>query len=145
MSVTTYPRPELGARLRAARKRAGLSQRALARAAGISRLATANIELGSSPTVATLLALARALGVTAGHLLDGDASVWAAPSLAALAEAYRTAAGEAFVAGQDADAGAYRDAARKVEALAAKLPPLPSSTAARSSGRVEDGSDSEPE
>ena len=54
---------DAGALLRAARIRAGLSQRALAEAAGTSQPAVAAIESGSKqPTVATMDRLLRAAG-----------------------------------------------------------------------------------
>jgi transcriptional regulator with XRE-family HTH domain len=69
---------DFSGRLRAARRAAKLSCRGLARATGLSRQGTRNLELpGSNPKLDTLLLLARALGVS----LDALAGV-AAPAAA---------------------------------------------------------------
>jgi XRE family transcriptional regulator, regulator of sulfur utilization len=70
-------RPEitdhLAERLRAARKARGLSLDAAARLSGVSRSMVSQIERGeSSPTVATLWNLTRALGVDFAGLLAAD-------------------------------------------------------------------------
>jgi transcriptional regulator with XRE-family HTH domain len=65
---------QLAARLRAARKARGLSLDAAARLSGVSRSMVSQIERGeSSPTVATLWNLTRALGVDVAGLLAGGA------------------------------------------------------------------------
>lgn len=62
----------LAASLRAARKARGLSLDAAARLSGVSRSMVSQIERGeSSPTVATLWALTRALELDFAHLLEG--------------------------------------------------------------------------
>jgi transcriptional regulator with XRE-family HTH domain len=61
---------ELGGSLRRIRVERGLTQAEVAGRAAISRLAYRNIETGrSSPRITTLLAIARALGVSAAALL----------------------------------------------------------------------------
>jgi transcriptional regulator with XRE-family HTH domain len=52
-----------GARLKEHRRRAGLTQQALARVAQLSVSAIARLEQGGRPTLATVAALAGALGV----------------------------------------------------------------------------------
>ena len=59
---------------------------------------------------------------------DTRPPVAAASSLVTLAGLYRQAAGEAFAAGNDADAAKLREVAAKLDALAAELPPLPKTT-----------------
>lgn len=61
----------VGARLRDLRHRAGLSQAALARAAGISKAYLSELEgdAGRRPSADVLLRLADALGVTIGEVL----------------------------------------------------------------------------
>jgi transcriptional regulator with XRE-family HTH domain len=62
----------VGARIRAARIAAGLTQEGLARAVGVSRSAVAQWETGRAGQVgANLARLAAALGVSAAHLLSG--------------------------------------------------------------------------
>lgn len=67
------PLHRLPARLKAARQRQGLSLDAVARLSGVSRSMVSQIERGeSSPTVATLWNLTRALQVDFAGLLDAD-------------------------------------------------------------------------
>jgi transcriptional regulator with XRE-family HTH domain len=54
---------EFGARLKEHRRRAGLTQQALARVAQLSVSAVARLEQGGRPALATVTALAGALGV----------------------------------------------------------------------------------
>ena len=64
---------ELGAAVREARTRRGMSQQALAARAALSRNFVAQVERGeSTPTVATLSRLAAALVTTVGELLGED-------------------------------------------------------------------------
>lgn len=64
----------LAKRLRAARKSKGLSLEAMAKLSGVSRSMLSQIERGeSSPTVATLWSLTRALQVDFSGLLDEEA------------------------------------------------------------------------
>ena len=66
---------QLPARLKAARKDRGLSLEAVAKLSGVSRSMLSQIERGeSSPTIATLLNLTRALQVDFAGLLDEAAS-----------------------------------------------------------------------
>lgn len=59
------PPPSVGARLKALRELHGMSQRALARAAGVTPGTVSNIELDHvSPSVASLRKLVRVLGMT---------------------------------------------------------------------------------
>ena len=61
----------VGERVRSARNRAGMTQEQLAEAAGLHPTFVSNVERGYRvPTVATLVRLASALGVTAGSLVD---------------------------------------------------------------------------
>ena len=61
-----------GLRVHAIRKEAGLSQEALAEAAGLHSTFISNIERGYRlPTIATLLRLAKGLGVPPSSLVDG--------------------------------------------------------------------------
>lgn len=53
---------ELGDQVRAVRRRAGLTQAELARAANLSVGTLRNLEQGAGSTLATLVAVARALG-----------------------------------------------------------------------------------
>ena len=65
----------LPARLREARRAQGLSLEAVANLSGVSRSMVSQIERGeSSPTIATLWNLTRALQVDFAGLLDGDES-----------------------------------------------------------------------
>jgi transcriptional regulator with XRE-family HTH domain len=65
-------RKALGARLRALRKATGTTQEALAVTAGIGRVTLVRIENGGqSPKLATLTALARALGCPVQELVAG--------------------------------------------------------------------------
>lgn len=65
---------QLPARLRDARRQQGLSLDAVAKLSGVSRSMVSQIERGeSSPTIATLWNLTRALGVDFAGLLDGTA------------------------------------------------------------------------
>jgi transcriptional regulator with XRE-family HTH domain len=74
----------IGARVREARERRGMSMADLARAAGLSPGAVSRIEHGErSPGAETVSRLARALGVEAGNLMgsgDGGERAAAAPS-----------------------------------------------------------------
>lgn len=64
---------ELASRLRAAREEAGLSRERLAVAAGLSSATLGRIEAGGyRPRLASLEALAAALGTTAAELLATD-------------------------------------------------------------------------
>jgi len=65
---------QVGSQVREARRRAGLTQSALAERAGIAFETVSRIERGTlNTTVRTLLAIAEALGVEPGALLvDGD-------------------------------------------------------------------------
>ena len=66
---------QLPARLKEARRTQNLSLDAVARLSGVSRSMVSQIERGeSSPTIATLWNLTRALGVDFAGLLDGSAS-----------------------------------------------------------------------
>lgn len=68
----TEPGLRFGANLRAARKRAGLSQEALAYEAVVDRAAISVYERGGrEPNLRTALKLARALGIRPAALLDG--------------------------------------------------------------------------
>lgn len=63
---------QLGHRVRSARKRAGLSQSALAAKCGMDRLYLGRIELGKqNPTVAILMRIALEAGTDASTLLAG--------------------------------------------------------------------------
>ena len=65
----------LGRRVKEARLRAGLTQSALARQAGVQTQAISNIEIrGSDARGSTVLGIAAACGVTAQWLLTGDVS-----------------------------------------------------------------------
>lgn len=65
--------PGLPARLRAARERAGLTQEALAEAAGVSTGMIGQLESAATlPSLPTIERLARALGVSPCHLLVDD-------------------------------------------------------------------------
>jgi hypothetical protein len=54
--------------------------------------------------------------------------VAAASSIVTLASLYRQAAGNAYAEGKDADAAKFREAAAKLDAIAADLPALPAAT-----------------
>lgn len=66
----------IGSRLKAARESAGLSQSELARRAGLRHATVCDMEAGKVDEervrVATVRALATALGVRASELLDGE-------------------------------------------------------------------------
>ncbi|HUK61705.1 MAG TPA: helix-turn-helix transcriptional regulator [Dongiaceae bacterium] len=65
----------IGPRLARTRRELGMSQKALAVAAGISRDAVARLERGDRiARVDTLMALAQALGVSVGNLLGEDSA-----------------------------------------------------------------------
>lgn len=66
---------DVGARIRAARLRRGLSQAAVAQLAGVSRTHFGQVERGqSSPTLVTLEAIAAALGEPLHELVGERAS-----------------------------------------------------------------------
>lgn len=67
-----------GARLRAARKAAGLTQKELGRLVGQASTTIANLEQGNSRNSTRTAALARALGVRPEWLEDGYGSMTAA-------------------------------------------------------------------
>jgi XRE family transcriptional regulator, fatty acid utilization regulator len=71
MTTMTESVPTLGRRLAELRRAAGMSQQALATAAGLSVSLVAQLERGArpDPKLSTLLALAGALGVTVNDLL----------------------------------------------------------------------------
>lgn len=75
MTSSAYPEPpglerEIGATIREARRRAGLTMTALASAAGLSQAFLSHLETGrSAPSVATLYRLAQALNVFPQDLL----------------------------------------------------------------------------
>jgi transcriptional regulator with XRE-family HTH domain len=70
---------DLGKRIAAARKDAGLTQYALALAVGVTRPSIGNIELGTQgPPLHVLLAICEAVGVALSALLDGQAAAGAA-------------------------------------------------------------------
>jgi putative transcriptional regulator len=67
--------PERGHRVKEARKRAALSQPALAEKVGVGRATIARIEAGgTSPSVALALAISRELGESVEALFAGGAS-----------------------------------------------------------------------
>lgn len=66
---------EFAQRLRQYRKSKGMTQQELADLLGVSNKTVSRWESGSYPDVTTLVALARALGVTVDELLDPKASV----------------------------------------------------------------------
>lgn len=69
---------QLGARIADARKRADLTQYALARAIGVSRPSIGNIELGyQSPPLHVLLAICEIVGVPLAELVEGETAVGA--------------------------------------------------------------------
>jgi transcriptional regulator with XRE-family HTH domain len=57
-----------GARLKELRRRAGITQQALAQSAGLSVSTVARLEQGGRPAPETVALLARALGVPVGSL-----------------------------------------------------------------------------
>jgi transcriptional regulator with XRE-family HTH domain len=64
--------PERGHRVAAARKRAGLSQQALADRTGLAKSTIARIELGQhQPSITVALAISRELDTTAEALFGG--------------------------------------------------------------------------
>ena len=74
---------QIGPRLRARRERVGLSLRELARRIGVSASLISQIERDKvNPSVSTLYALVRELGLSMGDLFaaDGDAGTGRAPS-----------------------------------------------------------------
>jgi transcriptional regulator with XRE-family HTH domain len=61
----------MGKMLKGLRKQRGLTQGALAKAAGISQIYVAKIEAGDKiPSIPTLVKLAKVLKVTVGELLE---------------------------------------------------------------------------
>ena len=76
----------LGEKIRACRRKAGLTQEQLAEAVGVSRQAVTKWEQDqSAPGTAHLMALAQALSLPAGELLEPDAPAGDAPLKEALA------------------------------------------------------------
>ena len=76
-ATATGGRQVLGVRIRHVRETAGLTQKALASAAGIGRVTLVRIENGAqSPRYETLIGLARALGRPTTELLIDGSSVW---------------------------------------------------------------------
>jgi transcriptional regulator with XRE-family HTH domain len=75
------PVPSLARRIRRLREAAGMTQQALAVAAGLSISAVTKLEQGQNedPRVSTLLALAQALGVRVDDLLGDRADAEATP------------------------------------------------------------------
>jgi transcriptional regulator with XRE-family HTH domain len=69
--MMTEPVPNVGRSVRALREERGLSQMALAVAAGLSLNAVARLEQGGipDPRLSTVVAIARALGVTLDQLV----------------------------------------------------------------------------
>ena len=103
----------IGDRVRAARGDRGLSLGALAQAAGIGKGSLSEIEHGArNPTIATLYALARALGVPLATLLAArvGSEVGAAGFTALLLDVRETAAETVEVYRLAFDAGAERNA-----------------------------------
>jgi putative transcriptional regulator len=71
--MSASPSPESGARVKAARNAAGLTQPQLAERVGVGRATVARIEAGEvSPSVAVALAIARELGESVERLFGGD-------------------------------------------------------------------------
>jgi len=69
---TTHRAPERGHQVAAARKRAGLSQQALADRTGLAKSTIARIESGvHQPSITVALAISRELGATAEQLFGG--------------------------------------------------------------------------
>ena len=72
-AIAATGRHPLGERIKHIRKSAGLTQEALAQAAGVGRVTLVRIENGEqSPRYDTLVSLAQALGRPAGELLTGS-------------------------------------------------------------------------
>jgi transcriptional regulator with XRE-family HTH domain len=70
--VAAQPGPVIGARLREARKRRGISLSALAERTALTKGFLSQVERDlTSPSVASLMRLCEALGIPAGQLLDG--------------------------------------------------------------------------
>ncbi len=67
----TEPIPAIGERIRELRTAAGMSQQALAMAAGLSMSVVSQLEQGyrDDPRISTVAAIARALGVTIDELM----------------------------------------------------------------------------
>lgn len=69
------PPRDVGAQLRALREARGLSQRALARLAGVTNATVSNIETNSvSPSVASLRKIVRAMGTSMAEFFAADAA-----------------------------------------------------------------------
>ena len=109
----------VGARIRAAREARGMSMSELARAARLSPGAVSRIEHGErEPGSGTLAAIARALGVELGELMDG-------PRAPGLALVWATAAPEAR-AGLDQPAPEPdQTVLQAIQALAQRMPYIP--------------------
>ena len=72
-AVALAGRQSIGVKIRQLRESAGLTQEALAQAAGIGRVTLVRIEKGEqSPRYETLVALARALGQPIQELVAGE-------------------------------------------------------------------------
>jgi transcriptional regulator with XRE-family HTH domain len=72
--MAAFTAKELGARVREARQRAGLTQAALAEAAGVTDETVSRLERGAyEPSLSTVLALAAALGTDVASLASGAA------------------------------------------------------------------------
>ena len=83
---------DVGRRITAARKDAGLTQDALGRAVGLSRASICNLENGAQQTTLhTLLAICEAVGVTLSALVEGSAAGDAVQASAAARAAKLTA------------------------------------------------------
>ena len=73
--ATTEDEAGLGARLRALREARGLSQERLAARAEVSTATVRRTELGHyEPTLSSLRAIARALGVSLSELIEAEGS-----------------------------------------------------------------------
>lgn len=70
MSVMRFRLSRLAENVKREREAAGLSQRALARAAGLSQPTVLAIEQGSSPSMDSVVRIARALNVALNDLID---------------------------------------------------------------------------
>jgi transcriptional regulator with XRE-family HTH domain len=131
--------PQLGARLRALRTAAGLTQAELARRTGIHRPNIARVEAGRhTPSIETLARLAAAIGVPTGRVLDpapGDA----APSHGAALTRPAAPSGPAASSGAAEPSNAAAPAAAEVPGRAdarSSAEPATDESRATGSGRV---------